>query len=104
MEASIYVFQSLLAAGNGKTSLDNAFYFGFLFRIGSVMPFDLEMGMKRSDVRQEPMRGFKKTARMSRYPSYMALLHLLVKLYVFFLSFFLSSSFCLSCFLSFFFP
>jgi hypothetical protein len=83
MEASIYVSQSLLAVGNRNSSLEDAFCFGSLFRIGLVMPFDLEMGTKRSGVRREPMRGFKKTVQMFLYRSYTAFLHLLVKLYGF---------------------
>ncbi|KAJ8225850.1 hypothetical protein LV156_009038 [Aspergillus fumigatus] len=79
-EASIYVSQSLLAGGNKKSSLEDVFCFGFLFRIGSVMPFDLEMGTRRSGVKRARMRGFKKTAQMFLYRSYTAFLHLLVKL------------------------
>ncbi|KAH2747719.1 hypothetical protein KXV52_000198, partial [Aspergillus fumigatus] len=82
MEASIYVSQSLLADGNGDSSLVNAFCFASLFRVGSVMPFDLEMATKRSDVRREPMRGSKRTAQMSLYRSYTAFLHLPVKLFL----------------------
>lgn len=49
------------------------------------MIFDVEMETKKSDVRREPMRGFKKTAQMSRYRSYTSLLPLPVKLYDFLL-------------------
>ncbi|KAJ9220285.1 hypothetical protein DTO271D3_6760 [Paecilomyces variotii] len=80
MGASTYVFQLSLTGGNGNNSLGNACYFGFLFHIGSAMLFDLEMETKRFDVRQEPMRGFKKTAQMSRYQNYTGLLPLPVKL------------------------
>ncbi|KAG2001094.1 hypothetical protein GB937_010516, partial [Aspergillus fischeri] len=65
---------------NRNSSLEDVFCFGSLFHIRLVMPFDLEMGTKRSGVRREPMRGFKKTVQMFLYQSYTAFLHLLVKL------------------------
>lgn len=80
MAASMSVFQSPLTSGKGSNSPDDVFCFDFLSHIVSAKPFGLEMEMKRFDARQEPMHGFKKTARMCRFHGCMALLHLTEKL------------------------
>lgn len=76
MGASIYAFQWLSKDGR------HACCFDCLFRIRLAMPFALETGMRRFDVRLEPMRGFTKTALTFLYRSFTPLVHLQVRLYV----------------------
>jgi hypothetical protein len=81
MAASMSVFRSLFRIGPGNSSSDPAFSYESPYHIVLVKVSDQEIVMKRCDVRQGLMRGYKRIALMCLFLVYMALPCLLVKLY-----------------------
>lgn len=81
MEVSMCASLSRSLNGVRSNKLGTESLFVFLCRIVSGRTFDLEMGTKRFDVKQERMPGWKKIVPIYQFRDFMGLNWLLGRLY-----------------------